>query len=84
MHSKLILNECFAMHMMTCQILVLGQNTRGVTAGSSAGSDDLAGGGYGSLLTQEHKVLITIVGPNRSQIQIWELLEASLALGCLD
>ena len=24
--------ECFAMHMMTCQILVLGQNTRGVTA----------------------------------------------------
>ena len=23
--------ECFAMHMMTCQILVLGQNTRGVT-----------------------------------------------------
>ena len=23
--------ECFAMHMMTCQILVLGENTRGVT-----------------------------------------------------
>ena len=31
MHSKLLLYECFAMHMMTCQILVLGQNTRGVT-----------------------------------------------------
>ena len=27
-----LLYECFAMHMMTCQILVLGQNTRGVTA----------------------------------------------------
>ena len=28
-----LLYECFAMHMMTCQILVLGQNTRGVTHG---------------------------------------------------
>ena len=26
-----LLYECFAMHMMTCQVLVLGQNTRGVT-----------------------------------------------------
>ena len=31
MHSNFILYECFAMHMMTCQILILGQNTRGVT-----------------------------------------------------
>ena len=29
--QNFILYECFAMHMMTCQILVLGQNTRGVT-----------------------------------------------------
>ena len=26
-----LLYECFAMHMMTCQVLVLGPNTRGVT-----------------------------------------------------
>ena len=26
-----LLYECFAMHTMTCQVLVLGQNTRGVT-----------------------------------------------------
>ena len=26
-----LLYECFTMHMMTCQVLVLGQNTRGVT-----------------------------------------------------
>ena len=26
-----LLYECFAMHMMKCQVLMLGQNTRGVT-----------------------------------------------------
>ena len=31
MHSKFLLYECFAMHMMTCQVLMLGQNTIGVT-----------------------------------------------------
>ena len=31
-----LLYECFAMHMMTCQVLVLGPNTRGVTPGRLA------------------------------------------------
>ena len=29
--QNFLLHECFAMHMMTCQILMIGQNTRGVT-----------------------------------------------------
>ena len=29
--KKFLLYECFAKHMMTCQILVLGRNTKGVT-----------------------------------------------------
>ena len=37
--QNFLLYECFAMHMMTCQVLMLGQNTRGVTPISDLDSD---------------------------------------------